>query len=121
MMQIAEASTAGDGFVEDRAAGHLFHILTEVADGDLLRHGDRAFIGRLFADDHAEERRLAGAVRPDQADLLAGIELKAGIDEEDLFAVLLADAVEGDHECVSKKTATAALVTLPSATPITRS
>jgi hypothetical protein len=31
-----------------------------------------------------EERGLAGAVRPDETDLLAGIELKGGVDEEDL-------------------------------------
>ena len=35
----------------------------------------------LLADDHAEERGLAGAVRADEADLLAGIELERGVDE----------------------------------------
>ena len=53
--------------------------------------------GDLLADDHPEERRLAGAVRPDQADFLAGIELERGVDEEDLPAVLLGDAIECDH------------------------
>src|SRR5713101_9415472 len=97
-MQIAEASAAGDRFIEDGAARHFLDILAEVADGNLPRHGDGAFISRFLADDHAEERRLAGAVRPDQADLLARIELEGGVDEEDLLAVLLADVGEGDHE-----------------------
>ena len=44
MMQIAEAPRAGDGFVEDRAAGHLLDVLAEVADGDFLRHADRALV-----------------------------------------------------------------------------
>ena len=44
-----------------------------------------------------EERRLAGAVRPDQPGLLARIELERGVDEEDLPPVLLADVGERDH------------------------
>ena len=63
----------------------------------LLRHRHVAFVGLFLADDHPEERRLAGAVRPDEADLLAGIELERGVDEEDLPAVLLADVGERDH------------------------
>ena len=40
---------------------------------------------------------LPDAVRADEADLLAGIELERGVDEEDLPAVLLADPGEGNH------------------------
>ena len=40
MMQIAGAAAAGDGFVEDRAALHLLHVLAEVADGELLGNRD---------------------------------------------------------------------------------
>ena len=84
-------------FVEDRAARHLLDVLPEVADRQLLRHVDRAVVGRLLADDHAEDGGLAGAVRADEADLLAGIELERRVDEEQLLAVLLADVGEGDH------------------------
>ena len=45
--------------------------------------------GGLLAGDHAEERGLARAVRADQADLLAGIELEGGVDEEDLLPYCL--------------------------------
>ena len=82
VMQIADAPAAGDGFIEHRPAFHLFHVLAEVADGQLLRNRDVALVGRFLADDHAEERRLAGAVRTDQADLLAGVQLKGSVDED---------------------------------------
>ena len=91
------AAAAGDRFVEHRAARHLLDVLAEVADGQLLRHRDVAFVRLLLADDHPEERGLARAVRPDQADLFAGIELEGGVDEQDLPAVLLADVRERDH------------------------
>ena len=97
VVQVAEPAAAGDRLVEHRAARHLLDVLAEVADRQLLRHRDLALVGRLLADDHAEERRLAGAVGPDQADLLAGVELERRVDEEDLPAVLLADSRERDH------------------------
>ncbi len=97
VVQVADAAAAGNRLVEHRAARHLLDVLAEVADRQLLRHRDLALVGRLLADDHAEERGLAGAVRADQADLLAGVELEGGVDEEDLPAVLLADAGERNH------------------------
>ena len=78
MVQIARAAAAGDGFVEHRAALHLFDVLAEVADGQLLGNRDVAFVGLFFAHHHAEERGLAGAVGTHQADLLAGVQLKGG-------------------------------------------
>ena len=83
-----------------RAAGHLLDVLPEVADRQLLRHRDVAVVGRLLADDHAEERGLAGAVRSDEPDFFAGIELERRVDEQDLSSVLLADAREGDHPTI---------------------
>ena len=97
VVQIADAAAAGDGFVEHGAALHLFHVLAEVADGQLLGDGDVAFVGVFFADHHAEERGLAGAVGSDQADLLAGVQLKGGVDEDELLAVLFVDVGKGNH------------------------
>ena len=76
VMQGASAPAAGDRLVEHRSAGHLLDVLPEVADRQLLRHRHVAVVGRFLAGDHPEQRRLAGAVRADQADLFAGIELK---------------------------------------------
>ena len=87
VMKIADAPAAGDRLVEDAAAGHLLHVLAEVADRQPSRDGDVAFVGLLFADDHPEQRRLAGAVRADEADFLARIELERGVHEENLAAV----------------------------------
>ena len=70
---------------------------------------DLALVGLLLAGDHAEQRGLAGAVRPDQADLLALLERRGGLDEEDLVAVLLADVVETDHEVILGKEIVAAV------------
>ena len=97
VVQLAQAPAAGDRLVEDRAALHLLDVLAEVADRQLLRHGDLALVGGLLADDQAEERRLAGAVRSHEPHLLAGVQLERGVDEQELPAVLLADARERDH------------------------
>ena len=97
VMQIAGAAAAGDRFIEHRAALHLLHVLAEVADGQPLRNRDLALVGSFLAHDHAEERRLAGAVRADQADLLAGVQLKGSVDENQLLAVLLVDICKRNH------------------------
>ena len=97
VVQIADPAAARDRLVDHRPPRHLLDVLPEVADRQLLRHRHVAVVGRFLADDHAEERGLAGAIRADEADLLARIELKRGVDEEHLAAVLLADAGERDH------------------------
>ena len=97
MMQIASAAAARDGFIQHRPALHLLHILPEIADGQLLRNRHLAFIGRFLADGHAEERRFPGAVGPHQANLLAGVQLKGGIDENQLLPVLLVDIRKRNH------------------------
>ncbi len=91
VVQVADAPAAGDRLVQHRSARHLLDVLPEVADRQLLRDRHVAVVGRLLADDHPEQRRLAGAVRADEADLLARIELKGRVDEQDLPAVLLVD------------------------------
>src|SRR5258706_2654613 len=102
-MQIAEPSAAGDGFVQDRTARHLFDVLPEVADSHLLRNRDVAVIGRLLADDHAEECGLPGAVRPDETGPLARIELERCVDEDELPAVLLGNPAKTDHERAAER------------------
>src|SRR6185312_8873637 len=69
----------------------------EVTDGDapIARH--LPLVREFLAGDHAEERRLARPVGTDEADLLAPEERRGGLDEENLVAVLLADAVETNH------------------------
>ena len=97
VVQIAKAAAAGNRLIEHGTSGHFLHVLAEISDGDLLRDGDVTLVSRLFPDDHAEKRRLAGAVRADQTDLFSGVELKRCIDEKNLAAVLLADAGKRNH------------------------
>src|SRR5213593_325927 len=78
------------------AARHLAHVLAEVADGRAPFDGDLALVGMLLPGDHPEQRRLAGPVGADEADLLPLLERRGGFDEEDLVAILLADVVETD-------------------------
>ena len=97
VVEIADTAAAENRLVQHRPAAHLLDVLPEITYREFLRNGDLAFIGRLFADDHPEQRGLARAIRADEADFLARIELERSIDEQDLSAVLLADASKGDH------------------------
>src|SRR5262249_24560592 len=75
MMQVADASASGNGFVEHRSSGHFFNVLAEVAYGEPLRYRNFSLIGRFFADNHSEKRGLTGAVGSDQTHLFARIQL----------------------------------------------
>ena len=58
---------------------------------------DVAAVDAFFARDDAEDRRLAGAVGADEADLVARTDLKARVLIEDTVAVLLGDIGKMDH------------------------
>ena len=51
--------------------------LVDIAELDRVADADRAAVGLLLADDHAEQRGLAGAVGADDADDAAGRQLEA--------------------------------------------
>src|SRR5687767_9507362 len=61
--------------------------------GELYRLADaeRPAVGLLLARDHAEERRLAGTVRPDDPDDAASREREREVVEQELVAVALPD------------------------------
>jgi len=92
VVQLAQPAAPRDRLVEDRPAAHRLDVLAEVADADPL--GDRNLSGvRCFLPrEHPEQRRLPGPVRAHEADLLPGIQLERGIDQNDATSVLLADA-----------------------------
>src|SRR5262249_1035442 len=92
VMEVADAAAPEDCLVQDRAAGALLDVLAAVAHRQFLRDRDLSLVRRFLTGDQTEERRLAGAIGPDQAHGLAGIELERRIDEENLPAVLLADS-----------------------------
>ncbi len=55
----------------------------------------------LLPRDHPEERRFAGAIGADQTDLLASLERRRRLDEDELLAVLFTDVIETYHECMA--------------------
>ena len=67
--------------------------LAELLDADLRGEAffavedDASRIGNRQADGHVERRRLAGAVRPEQADDLAGVHFKADATDNRAAAV----------------------------------
>jgi hypothetical protein len=97
VVQVADAAAPGNRLVQHRPARHLLHVLAEVADRGLARHRHFAVVGPFLADDHAEKGGLAGPVRADEPDFVAGIELEGRVDEQDLSPVLLADARKRNH------------------------
>src|ERR1035437_10167002 len=97
VVQIADPAAAGDGLIEHGTARHLFHVLAEIADGELLGNRDIPLVGDFLADHHAEEGSLAGAVGSDQSDLFTGVQLKGSVNENQLLAVLLVDSGERNH------------------------
>ena len=78
---------------EHRAAAHLADVLAEVADGDVAIDRDLAAVGLLLLHDHAKDRGFAGSVRADEPHLFTLEDAHRRFEEEDLFAVLLGDAV----------------------------
>ena len=116
---------AGAPEAEQRAVGTAVHLLAAelhhvVAARDVLPdrlvvvevlaalidvgelHGlsdlQRALVGLLLAHDHAEERGLASAVRPDDAHDAAARQVEGKIVEQELVAVGLLNALRPHHD-----------------------
>ena len=47
VVKVSDTAAARNGFVEYRTSGHFFHVLAEIADGQLLRDGEFAVVGLL--------------------------------------------------------------------------
>src|SRR5262249_34212468 len=104
VVQVADAAAAENRLLQHRTPRAFLDVLAEIAYGQLLRNRDLAFVRHLFADDQPEERRLSGSVRADKPHGFPGIELERRVDEQDLLAVLLADAGQRNHEALSYRT-----------------
>src|SRR5258708_31748103 len=65
MMQVARTAAAGDRFIQNRAALHLLHVLTKIAEREFPWDRDVALVGRFFARDHAKTRGLARTIGSD--------------------------------------------------------
>ena len=83
--------------LDDALALHLADVLREVTDGDAAIDRHLAVVGLLFARQQTEQRRLAGAVRTDESDLLAAVDDGRSLEEEDLAPVALRERVDPEH------------------------
>src|SRR5690606_35837238 len=78
--------------------------LVDVADHDRLADAQRDGVGLLLTGHHAEQRRLAGAVRPDHADDPAPRQREVHIVHEQDAAVALAQAARLDDDVAEPRT-----------------
>ena len=72
-------------------------LLRHVADARDARHGDRAHVGREVAGDDLQQRRLAGAVAADEADLVAGRNARGRPVEDRPALDAVAEVVDVQH------------------------
>ena len=72
--------------------------LVDVGELHRVADAERARVRLLLARDHAEERRLAGAVRPDHADDAAGRQRERQVLDEQPVAEALRDVVGLDDD-----------------------
>ena len=62
------AATIGEGVLEGPEAIELFALLIEADHGEIVAEAECAAIRRQGAGEKVQKGRLAGAVRPDNAD-----------------------------------------------------
>ena len=84
-------------FVLQRAARVRQPVLRQVAHGQRRRPGNRAGVRLVQAGQHPEQRRLARAVRSDQADALAVVHLPGDGVEQHAFAESFGKRLELNH------------------------
>ena len=95
-LRLGQGGVAGEDEV-GRALVGLRHLLRHLADAPARRHGDVAGVGVQPVGEQREQRRLAGAVAADQADLLARLDGEAGAIENELDAATQRDLGENEH------------------------
>src|SRR6266540_1926510 len=101
-----ERDVVGDRHVLERRV-----VLEDEADAALLRpqtgrlalgDDDRPRVGALEPGDHAQQRRLAGAARPEQRHQRAARDVDRDVVERDELAEALRDVADGDHDVSSR-------------------
>src|SRR5690606_35302152 len=76
LAEVGDLARRDDRLLEHGAAAPVADVLAKAPHGELARPLDRALVGDLVAEDQSKDRGLSGAVRADEADLLAGIDLE---------------------------------------------
>jgi hypothetical protein len=94
---LVDASGPGKHLFQRGPAGHLAHLLGEVAGDGTRVHGDGALVGPLDAADHLEERRLSRAVGSHETDLVPRAQKEIPALQYDALAVGDTDVGKIDH------------------------
>src|SRR4249919_1187452 len=95
-VDVEDVQAAGD-FLEDVVvAFQLLAALVDVGELDRRAGVDRTGIRRFLADDHLEQRRLAGAVRADDADDRTRRDAEAQVVDQQTVAEALGHVLEFD-------------------------
>ena len=81
----------------DQAFRPARRLLRHLADAGVLGQADRPALRPDLAGDQAEERGLAGAVRPDQADLGAVRQRHGGVVDQQALADPVGEVVDMQH------------------------
>src|SRR3954470_21216283 len=89
--------TAADVFEDALVRRELVAELVDVRELHGLADGDLAAIGLFRSGDHAKQRRLAGAIRADDADDGPGRYLERYLVDQQALAIALGDVLELDH------------------------
>ena len=71
--------------------------MIDIAELHRVADADRAVVGLVLADDHAEQSGLAGAVRADHPDDAAGRQLEGEVVDEERVAEGLREMLRLDH------------------------
>ena len=73
-------------------------FLSEIADARARRHLDPAVVGFMQPGDQLQQRRLAGAVPPDQPDMRPGRQRGCRLVEDEIAAKAERETVKNEHE-----------------------
>ena len=85
------------GDFKDRLVRRFARFLGEVAGDGVFVALDGAFVGGVLVEDHAEEGRLASAVRSDEGDAFAPVDGHFRLAEQGAAAESLGKLVNGEH------------------------
>ena len=92
------AAAAGQRLGERRLGVEALAPLVERRHLEIGAELDRATIGRKRAGQHVDQRGLAGAVRPDDADAVAAADPRVKIASRSGVAIALGDMLRLDHQ-----------------------
>jgi hypothetical protein len=96
-VELGAAGDARQDHVDQRAAARDGEVLRQPADPHTVRARDGAVVDLLLAGDDLEQRRLARAVRPDQADAVVVAEPQRYRVEDHAIPEEQRDFVEDDQ------------------------